>query len=154
MAERLRYISPRFGTPIYAHLFDLAVTASLIAAAGFLYSTFTALYGAVVEAIIYYMVVGIAAVILAAIRYSSFNISNKSRVVLIVFGTLMAGVMAYLTYEFLAYPQIWGGGNWLAYGVELGAVVLGIAVYLISRYINIRRFGIDISMAYAEIPPE
>ncbi|ADN50318.1 APC family permease [Vulcanisaeta distributa] len=147
------YISPRFGTPIYAHLFDLAVTASLIAAAGFLYSTFTALYGAVVEAIIYYMVVGIAAVILAAIRYSSFNISNKSRVVLIVFGTLMAGVMAYLTYEFLAYPQIWGG-NWLAYGVELGAVVLGITVYLISRYINIRRFGIDISVAYAEIPPE
>ncbi|WP_243678303.1 hypothetical protein [Vulcanisaeta distributa] len=62
--------------------------------------------------------------------------------------------MAYLTYEFLAYPQIWGGGNWLAYGVELGAVLLGITVYLISRYVNMRRFGIDISVAYAEIPPE
>ncbi len=96
------YISPRLGTPIYAHLFDLAVTAALIAAAGFLYNTFTALYGAVVEAIIYYMVVGIAAVILATLRYSSFNISGKSRTVLIVFGVLMAGVMAYLTYEFLA----------------------------------------------------
>jgi hypothetical protein len=43
------YLSPRFGTPIYAHLTDLAITAALIAAAGILYQTFTALYGAVVR---------------------------------------------------------------------------------------------------------
>ncbi len=101
------YLSPRFGTPIYAHLFDLVITAALVAAAGFLYSTFTALYGAVVEAIIYYMVVGIAAIIIATLRYASFSISNRSRIILTIFGALMAGVMAYLTYEFLAYPQIW-----------------------------------------------
>ncbi|GAB6943671.1 APC family permease [Vulcanisaeta sp. JCM 14467] len=147
------YLSPRFGTPIYAHLFDLAVTAILIAAAGLLYNTFTALYGAVVEAIIYYMAVGMAAVVIATLRYSSFSMSNRSRVILAVSGALMAGVMAYLTYEFLAYPQIWGG-NWLAYGVELGAVILGVIMYLVTRYVNLRRYGIDISMAYAEIPPE
>jgi amino acid transporter len=147
------YLSPRFGTPIYAHLTDLAITAALIAAAGMLYQTFTALYGAVVEAIIYYMVVGIAAIIIATLRYSSFNMGNRVRALLELFGALMAIVMAYLTYEFLAYPQIWGG-NWLAYGVELGAVILGILTYLVSRYINLRRYGIDISVAYTEIPPE
>jgi len=147
------YLSPRFGTPIYAHLTDLAITAALIAAAGILYQTFTALYGAVVEAIIYYMVVGIAATIIATLRYSSFNMGNRVRALLALFGALMAGVMAYLTYEFLAYPQIWGG-NWLAYGVELGAVILGVLTYLVSRYINLRRYGIDISAVYTEIPPE
>jgi amino acid transporter len=146
-------LSPRFGTPIYAHLTDLAITAALIAAAGILYQTFTALYGAVVEAIIYYMVVGIAATIIATLRYSSFNMGNRVRALLALFGALMAGVMAYLTYEFLAYPQIWGG-NWLAYGVELGAVILGVLTYLVSRYINLRRYGIDISAVYTEIPPE
>jgi hypothetical protein len=147
------YLSPRFGTPIYAHLTDLAITAALIAAAGILYQTFTALYGAVVEAIIYYMVVGIAAIIIATLRYSSFNMGNRVRALLALFGALMASVMAYLTYEFLAYPQIWGG-NWLAYGVELGAVILGVLTYLVSRYINLRRYGIDISAVYTEIPPE
>ncbi|BDR92025.1 APC family permease [Vulcanisaeta souniana] len=147
------YVSPRFGTPIYAHTFDLVITAALIAAAGIIYNTFTALYGAVVEAVIYYMVVGVAAVIIATLKYSSFNVNSRSRVILGIFGALMFGVMAYITYEFLAYPQIWGG-NWLAYGVELGAVILGIAVYLVSRYISLRRYGIDISVAYTEIPPE
>ncbi|MGC8543113.1 MAG: APC family permease, partial [Vulcanisaeta sp.] len=147
------YLSPRFGTPIYAHLFDLTVTAVLVAAAGFLYQTFTAFYGAVVEAIIYYMMVGIAAVLIATLRYSSLSLSDKSRALLAVSGAVMAGIMAYLTYEFLAYPQIWGG-NWLAYGVETGAVVLGIAIYLTSRYVNLKKYSIDISVAYAEIPPE
>jgi hypothetical protein len=61
--------------------------------------------------------------------------------------------MAYLTYQFLAYPSIWGG-NWLAYGVVAGAVVLGIVAYTVSRIVNIRRYGIDIAIAYTEIPPE
>ncbi len=41
-----------------------------------------------------------------------------------------------------------------AYGVELGAVVLGIAAYVIARSIYLKRYGIDISVAYVEIPPE
>jgi hypothetical protein len=68
-------------------------------------------------------------------------------------GLAQAAVMAYLTYQFLAYPSIWGG-NWLAYGVVAGAVVLGIVAYTISRIVNIRRYGIDIIITYTEIPPE
>ncbi|WP_069807001.1 APC family permease [Vulcanisaeta thermophila] len=147
------YLSPRFGTPIYAHITDFLITAALITAAGLLYNTFTALYGAVVEALLYYMFVGIGAAVMGLLKYGSFNMGGGIRASLTISGVLMAIVMAYLTYEFLAYPSIWGG-NWLAYGVELAAVALGMIIYLVSRYINVRKYGFDISIAYSEIPPE
>ncbi|MFP3311632.1 MAG: APC family permease, partial [Caldivirga sp.] len=140
----LAYLSPRFRTPIYAHLLDLTITAALIALAGVFYGTFTALYGAVVEAIIYYMFIGIASAVMGV------RMLGKA---LAAAGLAQAAVMAYLTYQFLAYPSIWGG-NWLAYGVEIFAVALGIAIYLIARSINIKRYGIDIAITYTEIPPE
>ena len=145
------YLSPRFGTPVYAHLFDLGVSSVLIIAVGLFYGTFTALYGATVGALLYFMAVGAAAVLIG-IR-NSLKISNTSRIILAVAGSLTIIVMAYLTYQFLEYPSIWGG-NWLAYGVVIGAILLGIALYVSSSYINRRRYGIDISMIYTEIPPE
>jgi len=140
----LAYLSPRFRTPIYAHLLDLTITAVLITLAGIFYGTFTALYGAVVEAIVYYMAVGIASAVMGV------RMLGKA---LATAGLAQAAVMAYLTYQFLAYPSIWGG-NWLAYGVEIFAVALGIAIYLITRSINIKKYGIDIAITYTEIPPE
>ncbi|MGC9153674.1 MAG: APC family permease [Vulcanisaeta sp.] len=145
------YLSPRFGTPIYAHLFDLAGTSVLIVAAGLLYGTFTALYGTEVGPLTYLALVGAAAVIIALRR--SKELSSKVKAALIVSGILQFLVFLYLDYEFLAYPQIWGG-NWLAYGVILGAFALGIVAYLVARSIYLRRYGIDISVAYVEIPPE
>jgi amino acid transporter len=144
------YLSPRFGTPIYAHLTDLAITAALIAAAGILYQTFTALYGTEVGPLTYLALVGIAAVIIAM---RSKELSNRVRIALAISGVLQFLVFLYLDYEFLAYPQIWGG-NWLAYGVIMGAFVLGVVAYVVSRIINLRRYGIDISVSYIEIPPE
>ncbi|GGI75086.1 APC family permease [Vulcanisaeta souniana] len=145
------YVSPRFGTPIYAHAFDLAITAMLIALTGIFYGTFTALYGTEVGPLTYLALVGVAAVLIALRK--NRELSGGVRTALIVSGILQFLVFIFLDYEFLAYPQIWGG-NWLAYGVELGAVVLGIAAYVIARSIYLKRYGIDISVAYVEIPPE
>jgi len=144
------YLSPRFGTPIYAHITDLVVTAVLIMATGIFYQTFTALYGTEVGPLTYLALVGIAAVIIAMRRR---ELSNRVRIALAISGVLQFLVFLYLDYEFLAYPQIWGG-NWLAYGVIMGAFVLGVAAYMVSRVINLRRYGIDISVSYIEIPPE
>ncbi|WP_428084902.1 APC family permease [Caldivirga sp.] len=145
------YLSPRFGSPVYAHLFDLGVSSALIVAVGLFYGTFTALYGATVGALLYFMAVGAAAVVVGA--RNTIGISNAARVTLMIAGSLTIVVMTYLTYEFIMYPSIWGG-NWLAYGVVAAAILLGIALYATSRYVNMKRYGIDISMAYAEIPPE
>ncbi len=144
------YLSPRFGTPIYAHLFDLAVTSILIAVTGLFYGTFTALYGTEIGPLTYLAFVGLAAVIIALRRG---ELGSGVKAALIVAGALQFLVFIYLDYEFLAYPQIWGG-NWLAYGVIIGAFVLGIIAYLVARSIYLRRYGMDISVAYVEIPPE
>ncbi len=150
LPEFFSYVSPRLRSPVYAHLFDLIVTASLIAAAEALYNTFSSLYGAVVEALIYFALVGAAAAIAALLN--KIKLSRGVRVTLAVASILMVGVMGYISYQFLKYPSIWGG-NWLAYGVEIGAVLVGIAIYFAAKYINLRK-GLDISLIFMEIPPE
>ncbi|ABW01054.1 APC family permease [Caldivirga maquilingensis] len=150
LPEFFSYVSPRLRSPVYAHLFDLVITAALIASAEALYSTFSSLYGAVVEALIYFALVGVAAAVAAILN--KVKLSRGVRVTLAVASILMVGVMGYISYQFLEYPSIWGG-NPLAYGVEIGAVLVGIAIYFIARHINLRR-GLDISLVFMEIPPE
>ncbi|ABW00871.1 APC family permease [Caldivirga maquilingensis] len=149
----LTYLSPRFGSPIYAHLLDLTITSILITLAGVFYGTFTALYGAVVEALLYYMAIGAAAVVIGIKGAGLMSLSKPGKAALAVSGMLQAAVMGFLTYQFLEYPSIWGG-NPLAYGVEAAAVLIGIVLYFVSRELNRRRLGIDIALTYTEIPPE
>ena len=148
---RLTYLSPRFRTPIYAHLLDLTITAALITLAGIFYGTSTALYGATVGALMYFMAVGIGAALIGVGKRLSMG--RGLRATLTVSSALTTAVMAYLTYQFLAYPSTWGG-NWLAYSVVASAVVPSIVAHTVSRIVNIRRYGIDIATTYTETPPE
>ena len=151
LPEFFSYIHPRLRTPIYAHAFDLAVTSILIILAESIYQTFQSLYGAVVEALIYFAFVGVVASA-AAIRGRVLGMTSGIRAAVAASGLLTFGVMAYLTYQFLAYPAIWGG-NPLAYGVEALAVIIGIAIYFASRRINMAK-GLELEAVFAEIPPE
>jgi len=63
----------------------------------------------------------------------------------------MAIVFAYITYQFLAFPGIWGG-NPLAYGWVAGSFIAGIIIYAVSKSYYGKR-GIDITLAYKELPP-
>ncbi|WP_243669566.1 APC family permease [Vulcanisaeta sp. JCM 16161] len=94
------YLSPRFGTPIYAHLFDLVVTSALITVTGLFYGTFTALYGTEVGPLTYLAFVGIAAVIIALRK--NHELSGGVKAALIAAGILQFLVFIYLDYEFLA----------------------------------------------------
>ncbi|MGC8586319.1 MAG: APC family permease [Candidatus Micrarchaeia archaeon] len=147
LPEKLAYISKRYGSPVAAHLFDLVVTIFLIAGAAFLYGPFSSLYGAVAAAMIYFIFIGIAATIYA-LRY----LAGSEKATLVVSGILMAIVFLFITYQFFAYPKIWGG-NALAYGYVVASFVAGIVLYEISKWRNAKK-GIDISMAFKEIPPE
>ncbi len=148
LPEKLAYISPRYSSPVAAHVFDLVITVALIGGAAFLYGPFSSLYGAVVAAMIYFVFIGLAAVIYA-IKHDK-NISSKFT--LVIAGILMAAVFGYITYQFLAYPLVWGG-NYLAYGYVVISFVAGIVLYSISKKSNAKK-GIDITMAFKEIPPE
>jgi amino acid transporter len=147
LPTRLAYISPRYGSPVVAHVIDLIVTVVLIGAAAFLYGSLTSLFGAVIAAMIYFIVVGIAATV-----YALRKESGSSKTVLTVAGVLMAIVFVYITYLFLAYQGVWGG-NPLAYGYAAASFVLGVIIYEVSKWRHKSR-GIDITLAYREIPPE
>jgi amino acid transporter len=147
LPEKISYVSPRFASPVIAHVLDLVVTVLLIGLASFLYGTISSLYGAVVAAMIYFAFVGVAAIL-----YSLRHERGSRKSVLLIAGLLQAIVFAYLAYEFFAYPSVWGG-NPLAYGYVATTFVAGSAIYFVSKRRHARR-GIDISLSFKEIPPE
>ncbi|MEM0074844.1 MAG: APC family permease [Conexivisphaerales archaeon] len=147
LPSRLAYVSPRFGSPVVAHIVDLVITIALIGAASFFYGTLTSLYGAVVASMIYFAFVGLAAAV-HGIRKEK----GGQRNILLIAGLLQAAVFLYLISDFLAYPGIWGG-NVLAYGYVAVSFVAGLLIYLVSRSYH-KRKGINIDLAYKEIPPD
>lgn len=147
LPARLAYVSPKYGSPITAHLIDLVLTIVFVAVAAFLYGPLSSLFGVVLSAVIYFAFVGVAAV-LYAFRFE--HGSTKS--VLVICGGLMALVYAFLSYEFLSAPQVWGG-NSLAYIYMILSFIAGLVIYSLSKAYY-KKLGIDIGMAFKEIPPE
>jgi amino acid transporter len=147
LPSQFGYVSPKYGSPVFAHAFDLAVTLVLIGLAAFLYGTISSLYGAVMASMIYFAFVGAAAVI-----YAIRKERGASKAVLATAGILQLCVFSYLTYEFLLYPRIWGG-NILAYGYIALSFVVGVLVYVYAK-VRRKKEGFDIALAFKEIPPE
>ena len=146
LPSKLAYVG-KYGSPVMAHLIDLLVTVLLIGAAAFLYGTLSSLYGAVMASMIYFAFVGVAAAV-----YGFKKEKGASKIALTVAGALQALVFVYLTYEFLAYPTIWGG-NPLAYGYITATFILGALIYAYRKTTS-SKGGFDITMAFKEIPPE
>jgi len=147
LPARLAYVSPKFGSPIVAHLIDLVLTIVFVGIAAFLYGPLSSLFGVVLSAVIYFAFVGLAAV-LYAFRYEQ----GGSKAILAICGALMALVYAFLSYEFLSAPQVWGG-NTLAYIYMILSFIAGLVIYVLSKTYY-KKLGIDIGMAFKEIPPE
>jgi len=146
LPEKISYISPKYNSPTVAFTINLVGTLVLIALASFFYGTLVSLYGAVIASMIYFFFIGIA-----ALRYALKNEKGRSKGILATAGLLMAIVFAYITYQFLAYSSIWGGTT-LGYAWAFGSFVAGVAIYFISKSYYGKR-GIDITLAYKELPP-
>jgi amino acid transporter len=146
LPTRLTNVS-RFGTPVVGLLSFAIPTLVLMGAAAYLYGTIVSLYGVVVATMAYFVVVGLAGIVFA-LR----NERGQAKSVLAACGLITAGVFAYMTYLFFAYPAIWVG-NSLAYGFAAGGLIFSVAVYTLSKYYN-KKKGIDISLVFKEIPPE
>ncbi len=147
LPARVAYVSPRYGSPVVAHIIDFIFAAVLIAGAAFLYGTFVWLYGTIVGPMIYFMFVGVSAVI-----YGLKHEKGRTRMILAVAGVLSAIVFLWLTVEFLLYPLVWGGST-LAYGFLIATAIGGALIYFASKTYLARR-GIDLSLAFKELPPE
>ena len=146
----------RWGSPIVAHLFDLVVTVGLIGIAAFLYNGFSSLYAATVAAMIYFVAVGVSAVI-----YAMRKEKGNTKWLLAASGALMAVVFAFIISQYFENPTVWGTGvtvngipgYWVAYAYAACSFLAGAAIYLLSKRAHAKK-GIDISLAYKEIPPE
>jgi len=146
LPEKISSVNPKYGSPTVALLIELVGTIVLIGLASFFYGTLVSLYGAVVAAMIYFFFIGIAAVL-----YAFKNEKGRSKAILATAGLLMAVVFAYIVYQFLAFAAIWGG-NPIAYGWVAGSFIAGIIIYAVSKSYYSKR-GIDITLAYKELPP-
>ncbi len=147
LPSKLAYVSPRSASPVVAHLVDLVITLVVIAAAVFFYGSLVSLYAASISAFIY-----VAFAALAAVVYAQRNDKGLSRMTLELCGILTAIVFVYYTYTFLAAPAIWGG-NGIGYAYAVASFVGGVVIYFVSKAYHARQ-GVDITLAFKQIPPE
>lgn len=152
LPSRISNVSSRFGSPHIALLISLVVTVALVGFAAFGYSSggiggADALFGAVLASMIYFMFVS-----LSAILHGLRKEQGGTKWLLMIAGIINIPVFGYLAYEFLAYPDVWALHP-LTYYFIAGSVILGALAYAGSYYYNKKR-GIDISLAYKELPPE
>nr|MCL7344843.1 APC family permease [Candidatus Aramenus sulfurataquae] len=147
LPEKLSEVN-KYGSPVYAHLLDLIVTLGLLAIPVFSTSAAVSLYGATILGALYFAVVSVAGLV--------YGVKNNLRV-LQVAGGISAVYFAFLTYEAAVNP-VFGffsevDGVPLTIIFVVGVLVLGALVYLYSKHQNAKR-GIDVSLAFKEIPPE
>jgi amino acid transporter len=147
LPSRISYVSPRFGSPIIAQTISLVVTVALVGLAAFYYGTLSALFGAIIASMIYFMFIGLTAAV-HGIRKET----GSARALLALAGILNFIVFGFVSWEFLSNPTVWGL-NTLTYGFVIFSFILGAAIFMGSRFYYKGR-GIDISLAYKELPPE
>ncbi|HXW36775.1 MAG TPA: APC family permease [Nitrososphaerales archaeon] len=144
---RLSYVSQRFGSPIIAHAVDYIVTIVLIALATYYYASYSALFGAILASMIYFIFIGLAATV-HAVRKEK----GGAMLALALAGILDMGVFAFISYQYLANPAFTGLNN-LTYTFLVATLIAGAAIYLASSWYH-KKQGIDISLNYKELPPE
>ena len=153
LPARLSNVSSRFGSPVAAHLVDLVLTLGLVGFAAFAYSLqggiggADALFGAILASMVYFVFVGLAAAI-----HGVRKEKGGTKGLLVLAGILNVFVFGYLSYQFLSYPDVWSLKP-LTYYFIIASVVVGALIYWGSHRYNKKR-GIDISLAYKELPPE
>ena len=152
LPSRISNVSARFGSPVMAHLVDLIITIALVAFAAFAYSTggiggADALFGAILASMVYFIFVGLAAAI-----HGWRKEQGMTKWILLVAGIANIFVFGFLSYQFIAYPDVWALHP-LTYYFIAASVAAGALIYLGSWWYNKKR-GIDISLAYKELPPE
>ncbi len=96
---------------------------------------------------IYFMFIGLKATVHALRKETGI-----SKAILSTAGILNFIVFGFVAWEFVASPAVWGL-NTLTYGFVIFSFVFGAAIFLGSKRYH-KGKGIDISLAYKELPPE
>ena len=149
LPSKFAYVSPRFNSPAVAHIFDLVLAILLVGATAFYYGELSALSATAIGPMLFFMFVAVASILYGIRRKSETPIVRAG---LIIAGILSTAVFAFVSYEFVIFPSIYGG-NTLSYAFLVCSFVGGLIIYLIHKQI-LKKQGIDLSLAFKEIPPE
>ena len=146
-------VNPRFGSPMKAFLISFVVSVVLVGWAAYNYTTSSIgagtnpLFGAILASMIYFMVVGAAAIVHAVRKEGGIT-----RPILALAGIGNIVVFGFIAYQFLTYQAMWSI-NSFTFSWLVGCLVLGILLFVGSYYYHKGR-GVNINLAYKEIPPE
>ena len=146
-------VNPRFGSPVKAFIISLVVTIILVGYAAYNYTTSNIgagtnpLFGAILASMVYFMIVGAAAIV--------HGIRKETGILKVVMplagiGNILA--FGFIAYEFLTYQAMWSI-NSFTFGWLALCIGLGIVLFVGSYYYHKGR-GVNINLAYKEIPPE
>jgi len=149
LPSQFAYVSPRFSSPVTAHLLDLILAIILVGATAFFYGPLSALSATAIGVMVFFMFVAIASVIYG-IRTKSET--SSVRVTLVIAGVISAVIFAFVSYQFVTLPDIYGG-NLLSYTFLACAFIGGLLIYIVHKQ-YLKKLGLDLSMAFKEIPPE
>jgi glutamate:GABA antiporter len=147
LPSRLSYVSPRFGSPLIAHAVDWVITVVLIGITAYYFGSIAGIFGAIIASMIYFMFVGLAAIV-HAVRKES----GGSKIILATAGFLNILVFGFISYQFLASPGFTGINDVTAI-YSIGTLAAGALIYLASSSYH-KKKGMDISLNYKELPPE
>jgi len=147
LPSKLAYVSPRFGSPVVAHLVDLVITLALIGITAYFFENVSGIFGAIVASMIYFVFIG-----LAATKHALQKEKGTTKVVLALAGIGNAIVFGFVSYQYLANPGFTGLNN-VTYFYVIATFIAGALIYLGSSWYHKKR-GINISLNYKELPPE
>ncbi|WP_338599242.1 APC family permease [Sulfolobus tengchongensis] len=138
----------KYGSPVYAHALDLTLTLVLLLVPVFSIGAAISLYGATILGSLYFLIVSIAGIV--------FGIKDRN-LILPIAGIISAGYFAYLTYIAATNPDFGfmtsSGPNVITTVFVVGTLIGSALVYVVSKILH-KRKGIDIDLAFKEIPPE
>jgi amino acid transporter len=151
-------VSDKYHVPVWA-----IVLMVLIPEVGLVLSIY---YGAVILVInatlgwvLFYTLEGLAAMLFPKVQKSIYESSpikrNIGPVPLIsIFGAITAFFFIWAGYmSFVAYPFV-GGLNTAILEIYVGLLVVFLAIYYLSKGYHAKKDGIDIGLAFKQIPPE
>ena len=128
-------------------LIDWVITVTLIGITAYYYGSIYGIFGAIIASMIYFMFVGLAAMV-----HSFRKEVGLSKALLALAGLLNIIVFGFVAYQFLANPGF-TGLNDVTYVYSIGTLIAGAIIYQASRWYHKKR-GMDISLNYKELPPE
>lgn len=161
LPEKLADVNERTHSPVPAILLVMGLV-TLMLIWSILATTFqTWLALGVLAGVVTVCIVSVAAFVFPErrpelFRASPANVRWAGVPVLKIVAPLSFLVMAFLTWEVLAFPALAIGttSNWWQVPAFIGGIVIfGLVVYYLARYLR-RRQGIEVDLVYRELPPE